>query len=151
MGYCQITDVCSEFPRFARNSPNSVQDAQIQIWIDQVAARIRAALMMRGVDPAAMTLSADQTSWLSALNEDGAAAKLAAVLEANVTLQPGEVSIAQQRRKAFEAVLADFKNGRYDAYWGLESRFSGDGGAETDRSTPRERDENRSFGKNQKF
>lgn len=152
MGYCQISDVCSEFPRFARNSPNSIQDSQIQAWIDQMASRIRAALMQRGLDPNAVTLSADQQNWLAALNEDGAAAKLGAVLESNISLQTGEVSVAGQRRKAFESVLADIKNGRYDAYWGLASRLTNSiAGAEADRTTPGERDENRSFGKNQIF
>lgn len=152
MGYCQITDVVSEFPRFVRNAPNSISDAQIQAWIDQGAARIRAALMQRGIDPSTITLSTDQTNWLSSLNEDWAASKLAAVLEANISLQPGEVSVAQQRRRSFESVLGDIKLGRYDAFWSIQSRLANSiAGAEADRTTPHERGENRSFGKNQAY
>lgn len=152
MSYCQISDVCAEFPRFARNSPGSVQDPAIQAWIDNAAARIDAALIQRGITPASIPLSADQQNWLRSLNLDAAVGRLALVLEAQVTLQPGEVSIAGQRLKQFEAVLNDVRSGRCDWFFGMESRLANSiAGAEADRSTPRERDENRSFGKNQIF
>jgi hypothetical protein len=157
--YCAVSDVTSEFPSFQPGVATSVSNAQITAWIAQGGARIRASLMQRGFDPdnplttgANQPLSPDQSAWLSALNEDWAASKLGAVLESNVTLQPGEVSIAQQRRKQFETILGEIKAGKYDAYFGLESRLAGStGGAETDRTTPAQRGENRPFGLNQKF
>jgi len=156
--FCQISDVVSEFPAFQRSAPGSVSDNQIQTWIYRSAARIMAALMQRGVDltqptlPNGQPVSFEQLNWLAELNEDAAASKLGAVLQSNVTLQPGEISIAGQRRRSFEAVMDDVRKGRYDAFWGLQSRLWGSvGGAETDRSTPGQRGENRAFGRNQEF
>jgi len=158
MGYCTVNDVGSVLPAMLRNAAGSVSDAQIQAWVDDGKARIRATLMQRGIDPDAATLpnglplSTDQSNWLRALNADYAASKLAAVLETVNTLQPGEVSVAGQIRKAYEAILADIRLGRYDAYFGQVSRLrSSVGGAETDSSTPDDRGENRSFGKKQVY
>ena len=51
MGYCTVDDVCSAFPRFVRNAAGSIQDSQIQGWIDDRKARIRSVSMMRNFDP----------------------------------------------------------------------------------------------------
>lgn len=154
MSYCQISDVCADFPRFVRDSPGSVQDSAIQSWIDNAAARIDAALINRGIAPAATTLTADQQNWLRSLNLDAAVGRMGLVLEAQVTLQPGEVSLAGQRLKQFETTLNEVRNGRYDWFFGLQSRLrdpNAFAGADTDRSTPRERGENRAFGVNEDY
>lgn len=158
MGYCQISDVAAPFPSFQRDANGSVTDAQIQNWIDRGASLIRAALYLKGIDltqpllPNGQPLSADQLNLLADRNEDYAASKLGAVLESNVTLQPGEISIAGQRRRMFEGFLADIKKGQYDAYFGIASSIAQSiGGAEADRSTPCERGENRLFGKNEDY
>ena len=166
MGYCAISDVTDAFPSFQRQAAGSISDARIQTWIDQYASRIRAALMQRGVDPGwnsgtsvgtaslpgGATISVDQSNWLLLLNADGAIGELGRALEGNVTLQPGEISVVGGRRKNYEMVLAAVAKGAYDAYWGLPSRLAGSiGGAEEDHTTPRQRDENRQFGINQKF
>jgi hypothetical protein len=140
--FCQISDVVSEFPAFQRSAPGSVSDNQIQTWIYRSAARIMAALMQRGVDltqptlPNGQPVSFEQLNWLAELNEDAAASKLGAVLQSNVTLQPGEISIAGQRRRSFEAVMDDVRKGRYDAFFVLPSRLVGTAGAESPRHQP---------------
>lgn len=146
-GYCAITDVVADYPAFQRSAPGSVTDSQIQNWINRGASLIRAALMQRDIDPGdassagiwpanapllpnGLPLSINQQLWLAELNEDYAASKLGAVLESNVTLQPGEISIAGQRRRHFEAVLKEIRDGKHDAYFGAASRIKGIGGAE---------------------
>lgn len=151
MGYCIVDDVASAFPRFVRNAAGSISDAQIQGWIDDHAARIRSTLLLRGIDPATMTLTTDQSNFLRSLNRDAAIAELGSALEGNVALQPGEYSLAAARRRSYEQVLADVKKAVYDPMFGQTSRVVGTAGASTDKSTPEERSENRSFGKNQIF
>ena len=51
MSYCTVDDVCTAFPRFVRNAANSIQDTQIQDWIDDRKARIRGAFLARLIDP----------------------------------------------------------------------------------------------------
>ena len=157
-GFCQISDVCAEYPTFQRNAANSVSDAQIQNWINRGAARIKAAFFKKGIDltqptlPNGQALSFDQLNWLCELNEDYAASKLGSVLQSSVTLQPGEITIAGTRRKAFEAAIAGILKGDQDAYFGIGSSIANSfGGAETDKSTPGERGENRFFGKNNQW
>jgi len=152
MSYCTIEQVVSEFPRFERNLAGGIQDDDIQMWIDTASARINAALIQRGIAPASLDLSTDQANWLQSLNTDYAVGRMGLVLQAQITLQPGEVSLAGQRLKQFDAVLNDVRAGRYDAFFGVRSRLWGSvGGAETERSTPAQRDENRAFGRNQEF
>jgi hypothetical protein len=156
MGYCQITDVTNAFPSFQRNAPGSIQDIQIQAWIDQYGAEIRALLMKRGFDPlnppGGVSLTPDQANWLTLRNADVVIGELGRALEGNVTLQPGEISTVAGRRKNYEKVMADVSKGEYDAFFGVPSRLWGSiGGAETDKSTPGQRGENRAFGRNQEF
>ena len=158
MGYCTVDDVCTAFPRFVRNAANSIQDSQIQDWIDDRKARIRAALYARGIDPDALTLTPDQSNFLRALNRDGAIADLGDALEGNVSLQPGEYSLAGARRKSFEAEIKEIKDGLYDKFFSvlartveIEPTFGGIAGGETDKETARDRDENKAFSKDQKF
>ena len=158
MSYCTVDEVCTAFPRFVRNAANSIQDDQIQGWIDDRKARIRSALYARGIDPDAMSLTTDQANFLRALNRDGAIADLADALEGNVSLQAGEESQAAERRKSFERQIAEIKQGLYDKFFSqlaktveIEPTLGGTSGGETDRSTAPERGENKSFSKDQVF
>ena len=158
MSYCTVDDVCPVFPRFVRNAANSIQDAQIQGWIDDRKARIRAALYARGIDPDAMTLTTDQANFLRALNRDGAVADLADALEGNVSLEAGEESEASARRKSFELQIAEIKQGLYDKFFSqlartveIQPTLGGTAGGETDQSTAQDRRENKSFSKDQVF
>ena len=158
MSYCTVDDVCSAFPRFVRNAPNSVQDTQIQDWIDDRKARIRAALYARALDPDAMQLTSDQANFLRALNRDGAIADLGDALQGNVSLQPGEHSLAGSRRQSFERQIKEIKDGLYDKIFAaiartveIEPLLGGVAGGETDRSTAFDRGEDKAFSKNQAF
>ena len=158
MSYCTVDDVCTAFPRFVRNVANSVQDAQIQDWIDDRKARIRSALYARAIDPDAMELTPDQANFLRALNRDGAIADLGDALQGNVSLQPGESSQADQRRKSFERQIAEIKQGLYDKFFSqlartveIEPTLGGIAGGEIDRSTALDRGEDKAFSKNQVF
>ena len=158
--YCDVADVASGFPQFQRNQKGSIQDSQIQGWIADRKARIRSALLTRGYDPDVLVLTEDQTSFLRALNRDGAMADLGDALQGTVTLQAGEYSVAQARRKSYETVLAEIKEGLHDQLFqpdvsrttDVTPQLRGIGGAETDPfTTPVDLNQNRFFGKNQKF
>jgi hypothetical protein len=158
MSYCTVDDVCSAFPRFVRNAPNSIQDAQIQAWIDDRKARIRSAFYARAIDPDSMTLTTDQANFLRALNRDGAIADLGDALQGTVALQPGEYSLSAARRKSFEGQIREVKDGLYDKIFAaiartveIEPLLGGVAGGDTDRSTAFDRGEDKAFSKNQKF
>jgi len=158
MSYCTVDDVCTAFPRFVRNAANSIQDTQIQDWIDDRKARIHSALYARGIDPDAMALTPDQANFLRALNRDGSIADLADALQGNVSLQAGEDAHAAERRKSFERQVAEIKQGLYDKFFSqlartveIEPTLGGTAGGETDRSTARDRGENKAFSKDQAF
>ena len=158
MSYCTVDDVCTAFPRFVRNAPNSILDMQIQDWIDDRKARIRSALYARAIDPDTLELTPDQANFLRALNRDGAIADLGDALQGNVSLQPGEHSQAAERRKSFERQIEEIKQGLYDKFFSLlaktveiEPTLGGTAGGETDRSTAQDRSENKSFSKNEIF
>ena len=158
MAYCTVDDVCTAFPRFVRNAAGSIQDTQIQDWIDDRKARVRSALYARAIDPDAMDLTPDQANFLRALNRDGAIADLGDALEGNVSLQPGEYSQAAERRKSFERQIAEIKQGLYDKFFSLlaktveiEPTLGGTAGGETDRSNAFDRGEDKAFSKNQTF
>jgi hypothetical protein len=102
--------------------------------------------------PNGLPISADQIAFCQGLNADAAIGELGRALEGNVTLQAGEISLVAGRRRNYESMLADIRLGRYDAFWNAPSRLWGStGGAETDKTTPCERGENRAFGRNQEF
>ena len=158
MSYCTVDDVCTAFPRFVRNAPNSIQDPQIQDWIDDRKARVRTAFFARNIDPDAMTLTTDQANFLRALNRDGAIADLGDALQGNIALQPGEYSLAGARRKSFELQIKEIKEGLYDKLFSaiartveIEPTLGGIAGGETDRSTAFDRGEDKAFSKNQTF
>jgi len=158
MSYCTVDDVCTAFPRFVRNAPNSILDMQIQDWIDDRKARIRSALYARAIDPDAMELTPDQANFLRALNRDGAVADLGDALQGSVSLQAGEDSHAAERRKSFERQIAEIKQGLYDKIFSplaktveIEPTLGGTAGGETDRSTAQDRCENKAFSKDQVF
>ena len=159
MAYCTVDDVASAFPAFKRNASGSITDAQIQGWIDDRKARIRSTFLARGIDPDALTLTADQTSFLRGLNRDGAIADVGDALQAGLTLQPGEYSLADAHRKSFERTLDEIKRSIHDRLFStlaktteIKPAFGGTAGADTlQGQTPEDRDENRSFGKNQVF
>jgi len=150
MSYSTVDEVCSEFPRFQRNQAGSVSDAQIAGWLAGFAARIDSALAERGIVVADLTLTAAQAAWLAALNQDAGVGKLGVVLQGNVTMQPGEYSLAAARGRQYEKVLAGVHDGVYDKFWGIQtkSKFGGVGGAEVAKTdTPEALGENRAFGK----
>jgi hypothetical protein len=159
MSYCTVDDVCTAFPRFVRNVAGSIQDTQIQGWIDDRKARIRGAFLERLLDPDAMTLTPDQANILRALNRDGAIADLGDALQGNVSLQPGEYSLAGEHRKTFEKQIDEINKGLYDALFAntiarhveIEPLLGGVAGGETDRSTAFDRGENKAFSKNEVF
>jgi hypothetical protein len=158
MSYCTVDDVCTAFPRFVRNAPNSIQDPQIQDWIDDRKARVRTAFFARNIDPDAMTLTTDQANFLRALNRDGAIADLGDALQGNIALQPGEYSLAGARRKSFELQIKEIKEGLYDKIFSaiartveIEPLLGGIAGGETDHSTAFDRGEDKAFSKNQTF
>ena len=158
MSYCTVNDVCTAFPRFQRNVAGSIQDSDIQGWIDDHKARIRMAFLARLIDPDAMALTTDQTNFLRALNRDGAIADLGDALQGNIALQPGEFSLSGERRKSFERQIEEIKQGLADALFAavarhveIEPLLGGTAGGETDRSTAFERDEDKAFSKNQVF
>jgi len=159
MSYCTVDDVCTAFPRFVRNAAGSIQDTQIQGWVDDRKARIRAAFYARNIDPDAMTLSSDQAAFLRALNRDGAIADLGDALQGNISLQPGEYSLAGQHRASFERQVMEIKEGLYDKLFApaiaktveIEPTLGGIAGGETDRSTAFDRGEDKAFSKNQRF
>jgi hypothetical protein len=105
-----------------------------------------------------MELTPDQANFLRALNRDGAIADLGDALQGNVSLQPGESSQADQRRKSFERQIAEIKQGLYDKFFSqlartveIEPTLGGIAGGETDRSTAFDRGEDKAFSKNQTF
>jgi hypothetical protein len=158
MVYTTIDDVCASFPSVQRNAPGSVQDDQIQDWIDDWKARIRGAFLSRNIDPDALTLTADQMNFLRGLNRDGAIAELGDAVQGVITLQPSELALVGARRRSCERVVEQIKQGLYDVMFSglarhveIEPLFGGIGGAETDESTPQDRGENRAFGKDQVF
>src|SRR6266446_297344 len=163
-GYCSIDDVTKPFPQIQRNQINSVQDTDIQGWIDDRKARIRSALLTRGFDPDSPPnpLTLDQSNFLRALNRDGAIADLGDALQATITLQPGEYSIAKAHRDTYERVLKEITEAKHDRMFqagplgniarkqDVTPLFKGIGGAEQDREeTPFSPQEDRLFGKNQ--
>jgi hypothetical protein len=152
MGYCTVDDVCSAFPRFVRNAAGSIQDAQIQGWIDDRKARIRSVAMMRNFDPDAQVNSTDITNFLRSLNREGAIADLADALEATITTASGPVALSERHRASYEAQLAEIKAGVHDTLFGLVSRVAGTAGADTPvGQTPEDTGQNQSFGRNVRY
>ncbi len=152
MGYCTVDDVCSAFPRFVRNAAGSIQDSQIQGWIDDRKARIRSVCMMRNFDPDAQANSTDITNFLRSLNREGAISDLADALEATITTAAGAVALSERHRASFEAELAEIKAGAHDSLFGLVSRVAGTAGADTPPDqTPEDTGQNQAFGKNVTF
>jgi hypothetical protein len=150
-GYCKVDDVVSALRFFQRNVPGSPSDVDIQGWIDDRKSRIRSALLRRGFDPDSPStpLTTDQTNFLRGLNRDGGIADLGNAMQASLTLQPGEFSLAATHRKTFETVLAAIAKGDHDFMFGLGPTFGGIAGAETD---PRQKPcGNRAFSRNQVF
>jgi hypothetical protein len=152
MGYCTVDDVASAFPRFVRNAAGSVQDSQIQGWIDDRKARIRSVCMMRNFDPDAQTNSDDITNFLRSLNREGAIGDLADALEATITTSAGSVALSERHRQSFEAQIAEIKIGVHDYLFGQVSRVAGTAGADTPvDQTPADTGENQAFGKNVRY
>lgn len=151
MGYCTVDNVVSAFRFFERNAAGSPSDPDIQGWIDDRKARIRSALLRRNFDPDAppTALTTDQANFLRSLNRDGAIADLGNAIQASLTLQPGEYSLASSHRKTFESVLAAIAKGEHDYLFKKGPQFGGIAGAET---TPQRRPcGNRSFSRGQIF
>lgn len=166
-GYCTIADVVACYPQFARARQASISDLQIQGWINNRKSQIRSALLTRGFDPDAPpngSLDTDQTNFLKSLNIDGTASDFGDALTSVLTLQPGEVSVADQRRKSFNSTMKDINNAMHDRLFqagpkgnvartrDVRPLAGGIGGAETDPSvSPADRGENRAFWKNKVY
>lgn len=156
MGYCSVDDVCAEFPSFQRNVAGDIQDTQIQSWINRAAAMIAAALVQRGFDPDSppTALTTRQSDLLAELNAQAGVHKLGSVLQARVSLQTGDAAMMADRGTSIKQILKDIRAEAYDGIFGIESRLV-DGnayaGADTDKSTPEERGENRAFGMTEEF
>lgn len=159
MSYCSVNDVTAAFPQFQRNANASIQDSQIQGWVDDRKAQIRSAFLTRGYDPDTAT-TGDQVNFLRALNRDGAMADLGDALQATITLQPGEYSVAGARRQSFLNTLKEIKQGLHDKLFQPALAKTMDvapliryvAGADQDRvSTPGSNGLNQFFGKNQFF
>jgi hypothetical protein len=102
-------------------------------------------LSLLGLTPTQIPLAAN---FLRSLNLAGAAADVADVLEANVTLQPGEVSMAAVKQKYFWQMIEEINKGRWDSIFKNPSRIVGTAGADTViGQTPRDRGESTLLGK----
>ncbi len=152
--------MASAFPQFVRNATGSIQDSQIQGWIDDRKSQIRSAFLTRGYDPDTQVLTVDQTNFLRALNRDGAMADLGDALQATITLQPGEYSVAQARRSSYSNCLKEIKQGLHDKLFqpslaktmDVEPLIKYVAGSDQDlSSTPNTNQLNQFFGKNQRF
>jgi hypothetical protein len=159
-GYCTVDEVCEAFPQFERNAIGSIQDSSIEKWIVLRKTRIRSTLLSRGYDPDIIDLTADQASFLSALNVDGAAADLGDALQASITLQQGEYSLAAARRQSFERVIKEIKEGVHDSLFrpgvsrtaDIRPLLAGIGGAEVEASqSPSMLGQNKLFAKNTRY
>jgi hypothetical protein len=149
-GYCDVPEVCSKLPSFQRNQTGSISDDQIRTWINHGQSIIDGALLQRGV--LLPVTGQEQLDFLGALNADYAMRELGVALQGVVTLQPGEYSTVSSATRRFEQLIQAIRDKKYDAFFGVSSWIRNSmAGADTDRSTPRERGENRSFGKNMKF
>ncbi len=152
MGYCTVDDVAALFPDFKRNAVGSVSDAQIQVWIDTRAARIRSTLLLRDIDPVLLSLTTDQTNLLKSVNTDGAAADVADTLQLRIITAAGEVALADAHRKTFERTLEEIRQGIYDPLFAKSSRVVGTAGGDMPvDQTPADTGENKAFGKNVKY
>lgn len=157
--YCTIADVCAAFPQFVRAQAGSIADATIQAWIDGRKTRIRSVFLSRGVDLDAGALSTDEANFLKDLNRDGAIGDLGDALQATVTLQPGEYSLASAHRATYERVLKEIQQGLHDVLFSaiashkdVRPLLGGTAGAEADKTQPSpDPNSNRVFGKNQVF
>src|SRR5579859_5526809 len=96
MSYTTVDNVTAMFPGFARNSPGSLSDGAIQIYIDGVAGDIDAILRLRfsesitaagGYAAWQAALSAGALTVLERINRGGAAGQMADALE--VSQSPG--------------------------------------------------------------
>jgi hypothetical protein len=157
--YCTVDDVCSAYPGFQRGQQGSVSDAQIQAWVDDRKARLRSCFLQRGIDPDALTLTDDQAAFLRGINAAPVIAQLGDAIQAQQSGASAELSLAGAANRRFEAVLKEIQAGLHDRMFStvartadIEPQFGGIGGAETtEGETPEDRDENRSFGKDQVF
>ncbi len=110
--------------------------------------------MQRGFDPDAppLPLTTRQSALLSGLNAAAVVRQLGDVLASRVSLQTGEPAVAGARGQALTTILKDIRAGAYDQFFGIQSRFRDSNafaGADTDGTTPEDRQENRAFGMNQ--
>jgi hypothetical protein len=174
MAYTTLDLVCSLFPTFKRGTAQqNPADTVIQTYLDNHASKINAVLLQRFGE--AITQAGSLTAWLAALpqtedasnvleeiNRFGAAVTLVEVFAAygvsGVRDQATKVLVPTYERLWNELNARD-ANGRptgsgpYDKLFDPLARtetprptLEGIGGAETDGTTPEDRDENRAFG-----
>lgn len=137
MSYCTVSDVVKAFPGFQRNAAGSLQDIEIDGWIDNWAGRIAAALAERGLVLATFEPSDDQTNFLKGLNEDGAVGDMASALQTQISTQSGEIAVGASRGRRAEATLKKIAERGYDKFFGIQTSasFGGIGGAEGESDT----------------
>jgi len=163
IGYCTVAEVKARMPRFQSGVSGNIQDGDIEKWIANRGSQIYAKLLNRGIDPGAdgsqlalVIIDAAQLAaalaWLNDLNCVGAIADVMRVLEAAITLQPGDVSLAAQSDKRFWKLVDEIAEGRSDALFNVQSRVRGCAGADTiPGSTSASRGENAAFSRDMKY
>jgi len=125
MSYATPDDVCSAFPRFQRNTPGQPQDTDIQGWLDDAKAYIRALFLKRGIDPdgaypvadpiaAPPGPNTDQQNILRKLNRESGIKDLASVLRYNSSAVDMGAFGASQEAPRSPMTASRFRDGRFD-------------------------------------
>lgn len=177
--YTTVDAVCGMFGTFVRNGPKGPSDGQIQAFINDEGAQIDAILQRRFQEAIAQPpfsgnfatwvdgFGQDQQYLLEKINRFGACGEMGIVFAATgqTLYQKLAAEYEAKAQTMLDRLNARDKDGKprqqggdydflFDSLAKIESprdTFSGIGGAETDRSTPEDRGEDRAFGKNQKF
>ena len=158
MSFATLEAVAARYPGFQRGVTNqNPADAEIQVWIDNQAARITALAVGRGYDLSNLDTENPQAySLLALMNETGAAADLGDALFS--LLGPGSSAQGWANpntlRHAYENMMEELGRGTYDKLFVPTARtgdvspsFGGVAGQETDPADT-ETDSNLSFRKN---
>jgi len=171
MAYTDIDLVCSLFPTFKRGTPQqNPQDSVIETYLENDASKLRGKLLRRFEESFAASNLPTVDAWLAGLpqaqdahnvleelNRHGAAVALVDVFAAYGVSGVRDLA-AKILVPKYQELVAAFDRGEHDKLFdplarGVTPRplFQGIGGAETDRSTPEDRGEDRKFGINQTF
>jgi len=157
MGFTTIDTVSAHYPGFQRGVTNqNPSDAQIQVWIDDQAARITALALARAYPLTNLSSTNPQAySLLALINEVGAAADLGDALFSMTgpDSPPQGWANPNTLRRSYENMIAELDRGAYDKLFNTLARtgdifpaLGGTAGQETDPTDP-ETDLNLSFRK----